>query len=140
MKSSMSLRNQARHTLAKLIVKANVNVGGTEFFSGYDWKEGFIVGDNRTSVRVKNADVDISGHTWKCLIDWVEQSHGIYCRKTYLPVVGVGIWTDPDTGIIYLDRVTLTFQRSVAKELAKLRGEICVWDAANECAIMTEDL
>ena len=138
MKSYMSVRNQARYILASLIVKAEK--GATEFFSGYTWTEGYLVGDNRTSVTIKDAYVSFHDYSWKSLVNWIVESHGIYCHKTFLPVVGVDIRTDPETGIVYLDRVTLTFQREVAKELAEERGESCVWDVSNECAIMTEDL
>ena len=138
MKSHMSLRSQAHHILANLLVKATS--GGTELFSGHTWTEGYIVGDNRTSVKIKDEDTYLHDYSWLGLVNWVEESYGIYCHRTFLPVVGVGIWTDLETDIIYLDRVTLTLQRKVAKELAEERGEICVWDAENQCAIMTEDL
>lgn len=47
----------------------------------------------------------------------------------------VGVWTDPKTGIIYLDRSVWVRCKFEALALAKSHSQLAIWDARNNVSI-----
>lgn len=51
----------------------------------------------------------------------------------------VGIWTDPDTGVTYVDPVDIVHDIDDALTLGAARGELCVWDFTREQTVDCAD-
>jgi hypothetical protein len=49
----------------------------------------------------------------------------------------VGIWTDPETGKIWVDETRFVLDRSHAVRLAKTYDQIAIWDNRNQTTIKT---
>jgi len=71
----------------------------------------------------------VEGPLWQ----WVRKARELAAwHNGYL-----GSWTDPDTGMIYLDVVRVLQSRAEALELAESTGELAIWDLAASDAIFT---
>lgn len=51
------------------------------------------------------------------------------------PMEYVGIWTDPDTNLTYVDRSHHVFKKQTALDLGKHWEQLAIWDCANQEAI-----
>lgn len=49
----------------------------------------------------------------------------------------VGIWTDPETGKIWVDETRFVLDKSHAVRIAKTHNQIAIWDNANQTTIQT---
>ena len=49
----------------------------------------------------------------------------------------VGIWTDPETGTIWVDETRFILDRTQAIATAKAFDQIAIWDNANQTTIQT---
>jgi len=49
----------------------------------------------------------------------------------------LGVWTDPETGRVWVDRTQFKTHKSVAIATAKAFNQIAIWDNANQTTIST---
>ena len=49
----------------------------------------------------------------------------------------VGVWTDPETGKVWLDETTFVGDLATATITAKAHAQIAIWDNANQTTINT---
>jgi hypothetical protein len=47
----------------------------------------------------------------------------------------VGVWTNPESGVMYLDRSVWVADKADAIALGKQQGQLAIWDCANETEI-----
>lgn len=47
----------------------------------------------------------------------------------------VGVWTDTETGTIWVDAVRLVLDATQARVLGKKHNQIAIWDNANACEV-----
>lgn len=47
----------------------------------------------------------------------------------------VGVWTNPENGVVYIDPVDHVDSREYAIKLGRERGELAIWDAYENVAI-----
>lgn len=47
----------------------------------------------------------------------------------------VGVWTDAETGVIWVDAVRLVLDASQARVTGKRFNQIAIWDNANACEV-----
>lgn len=94
---------------------------------GERWAYGYFVADGQRGV-------ELDPETFKL---WADAHISAAMRKvakesgTNL----VGVWTRPETGIIYIDPVNHISDRESAVKLGTERGELAIWDARDNVAI-----
>ena len=47
----------------------------------------------------------------------------------------VGVWTNPESGVMYLDRSVWVSDLDNAIALGKAQGQLAIWDCANETEV-----
>jgi hypothetical protein len=82
---------------------------------------GYLVGGARPAV-VADSFETLSG---QAVIELADTSPTLY----------VGWWIDSDDGRIYVDAVNWYSIEGAARAIGKIRGEIAIWDIANESEI-----
>ena len=80
---------------------------------------GYVVGIAGLGVTENNNDMGAIAH-WVALN--LDSDH-------------LGVWSDEATGTTYLDVVRVITDRAMAESLARLTGEIAIWDLANRVEI-----
>jgi len=85
---------------------------------GEKWNYGFFVANGNRGIKL--------GHG-------VENEPAVSVIALFNEVYGigplVGVWTDPDTGICYVDPVTHVSDYETAVNLGREYGELAIWDA-----------
>ena len=52
----------------------------------------------------------------------------------------VGVWTNPESGVMYLDRSVWVADLDTAIALGKQQGQLAIWDIANETEVWLADV
>lgn len=70
-----------------------------------------------------------------------QEGYWVATSETTLPEVAdgqiVGIWTDPETGKVWVDKTRFILDKTQAITTAKLYNQIAIWDNRNQTTITT---
>ena len=128
--------------------------GHTFWYDGVERTTGYVVGNNNDPLIPgfgETAGDDISIDELHRELLTVYQDNTGYRDDDEVEYDGVGTWLDREgeeregyggkkyqaTNLVYFDNVTHIWDLGFALELARLRGELAIYDLANKCCIDT---
>ena len=91
-----------------------VKSDGTLENYGEKWSFGFFVAEGKKGFKLEPG---------------VDNKNAVNVTHALNPGRYVGVWTDPATGICYVDPVTHVAGRDEAEKLGREYGELAIWDA-----------
>jgi len=111
----------------KMVHETFVNGGSTLWYDGIERTTGYVVGDNTNPL--------IPGGGGGMALGRYQVLEALDRARPSSAYDGVGSWIDEETSLVYLDNVTHMENLGFALELARLNGELAIYDLANKCCI-----
>ena len=119
----------------KMVYETFVNGGSTLWYDGIERTTGYIVGDN-TNPLIPGGGGGMELGRYQVL-EALERVQPHKVGSDAREYDGIGSWVDGETGLVYLDNVRHIEDLGYAIAMARLNGELAIYDLANKCCINT---